>query len=130
MSTKYRVSFAKEKNEYAEIKKHNKTLNFNSIASYHASKNMNDKYIENPDKYFGHIWTSWYDFLQIDTSKFIQDKDEWVKFCKDKNVLTVEDYYNLCKIYKNLPLNPVEFYRFYTNLGHELEWKIKRRYYF
>ncbi len=60
---KYRVSFAKEKKEYIEIKKHNKTFNFNSIQSYMNSRESNPKFIQNPQEYFGHIFISWYDFL-------------------------------------------------------------------
>ena len=126
MSSNYRISFVKEKNEYINLKNHNKNFNFISIENYMNSKEINKKYIETPEQYFGHIWTNWYDFLQIDTSNFIQDKDEWIKFCKEKNVLSVNDYYALCVTYNNLPKEPAEFYKFYTNLGNELDWKYKR----
>lgn len=126
MSSKYRISFVKEKNEYIKLKNHNKNFNFISIDNYHSSKNINEKYIENPQEYFSHIWTNWYDFLQVDTNNFIQDKDDWIKFCKEKNVLSVNDYYILCNIYNNLPREPAEFYKFYTNIGNELDWKYHR----
>ncbi len=120
---KYRISFAKERNEYKKIKNYNKTLNFVSVDSYINTKEINDQYIENPKEYFGHIWTNWYDFLQVDTSIFIQDKNDWKNFCQNNNVLTVKDYYDLCDIYKQLPREPSQFYIGYTNLGHELGWK-------
>ena len=129
MSSKYRISFVKEKKEYIKIKKYNKTFNFNSIRSYHESKNINNKYINHPNEYFGHIWTNWYDFLQVDISHFIQDKDDWIKFCKEKNVLSVNDYNDLCNIYNKLPFEPSEFYRFFTHLGDELDWDYLRRKY-
>ena len=127
MSSKYRISFAKEKKEYIEIKKYNKTFNFNSIRSYDESKNINNKYINQPDEYFGHIWTNWYDFLQVDTSHFIQDKDDWIKFCKEKNVLSINDYYILCNIYNNLPREPAEFYIGFVSIPIELGLYTKRR---
>ena len=82
-----------------------------------------------PNEYFGHIWTIWYDFLQVDISHFIQDKDDWIKFCKEKNVLSVNDYNDLCNIYNKLPFEPSEFYRFFTHLGDELDWDYLRRKY-
>jgi hypothetical protein len=123
---KYRISFVKEQNEYAKLKEYNKTLNFNSIDDYINTKETNKKYIEDPKEYFGHIWTNWYDFLQIDTSIYIQDKHEWKKFCQNNNVLTVKDYYNLCDIHKQLPRSPNKFYIGFTNLGYELGWKFPR----
>lgn len=127
MSSKYRISFVKERNNYIKLKNHNKNFNFISIGNYHSSKNINEKYIENPQEYFGHIWTNWYDFLQVNTSNFIQDKDDWVRFCKEKNVLSVNDYYILCETCDNLPKEPAQFYKFYTNLGNELDWKYSHR---
>ncbi len=123
MSSKHRISFVKEKNEYIKIKNHNKNFNFISIDNYNSSKNINEKYIENPQEYFGHIWTNWYDFLQVNTTNYIQDKDDWIKFCKEKNVLSPDDYYILYNIYNELPHDPDEFYRFFTNMWNELDWK-------
>lgn len=122
MSKKYRVSFAKERKEYKEIKEYNKTLNFDSIQSYINSKELNTKFIQDPREHFGHIFTNWYDFLQVDTSNFIQDKNHWVEFCKEKNVKSLDDYYNLCNIYNFLPKEPGEFYKGFTNFHFELDW--------
>ena len=123
-----RISFRKEKREYEDIKAYNKTFNFDSIQSYINSKDINSKYIQNPKEYFGHIFTNWYDFLQVDTTNFIQYKHEWIKFCKEKNVKSLEEYYNLCEIYEQLPKNPVEFYNNFISIGYELDWYNKRRY--
>ena len=32
-------------------------------------------------------------------SEFIQDKDNWINFCKEKNVNSLEDYNELCKLH-------------------------------
>jgi hypothetical protein len=100
----------------------------NDIKSYKIWSKQEDFPIflpKAPNRVFAN-WTNWYDFLQVDTNNFIQDKDDWIKFCKEKNVLSVNDYYILCNIYNNLPREPAEFYKFYTNIGNELDWKYHR----
>ena len=37
------------------------------------------------------MWSNWYDFIGIDTKKFIQDKNKWIKFCKEKNVKSLDN---------------------------------------
>lgn len=125
---KFWLKYEKKEKEYEEIKKHNKTFNFESIESYMDSKEINKKYIDDPRDHFGNIFRSWYDFLQIDTSNFIQDKNEWITFCKNNNVKSLDNYYNLCKIHNNLPRMPNEFYNNFTNMGNELNWYTRRRY--
>ena len=80
-------------------------------------------YINNPDTYFilNGVWKNWYHFLNIDTSIFIQNKNEWVQFCKDNNVLSINDYNDLCNKYKQLPRNPKEFYNNFNNILNELD---------
>ena len=84
---------------------------------------------KDPKTYFRtkYVWTNWYDFLGVDTKKFIQSKQEWIKFCKDKNVSTLEDYEDLCKECDKLPPHPGDFYDDFTNVGNELEFKRQRR---
>ena len=84
---------------------------------------LHKQYIENPDKYFKEngVWTNWYEFLGLDTTKFIQTKKEWIKFCKEKNAKNVDDYKKLCKEYGDiLPQNPSDFYKGFTNIKNEL----------
>ena len=67
-----------------------------------------------PKDHFGSVFINWYDYLGIDTSNFIQNKNDWINFCKEKNVKSLNDYYNLCEIHNFLPRNPVEFYKDFT----------------
>lgn len=127
MSTKYIISFAKERKEYREIKKHNKSYNFDSVQSYMNSKEVNPKFIQDPREHFGHIFTNWYDFLQVDTSNFIEYKHDWIKFCESKNVKSLNDYYELCKLHKELPINPSDFYIGFVSIPIELGLYTKRR---
>ena len=51
--------------------------------------------------------------MNIDTSVFIQDKDEFVKFCIEKKI-NKNNYNENCKIYNCLPNIPDYFYKDFT----------------
>jgi hypothetical protein len=66
--------------------------------------------------------------MGIDTSNFIQDKNNWIKFCKENNVKSLTDYNNLCKLNELLlPANPADFYKEFSNIIKELEINKNRR---
>ncbi len=118
-----------DEDEYNYIKSINKELNINSIYDYNQKKDIHKYFIEDPETYFRRkgIWRNWYDFLGIDTSIFIQNKEDWIKFCKEKNIINLEIYYENCKIYKELPLYPDIIYRNFSNINNELGEKKYRR---
>jgi len=120
-----------EEDEYNYVKQLNKELNIQSKEEY-ATKETKDKhihYIDNAEEYFKSncVWTNWYDFIGVDTKKFIQDKNDWINFCKEKNVKSLDDYNELCKLNKNLPINPGDFYIEFSNLSFELKLNRSRR---
>ena len=111
----------------------NKELNIQSKEEY-ASNEIKDKhinYIDDAENYFKSkcVWTNWYDFIGVDTKKFIQDKNVWVQFCKEKNVKSLDDYNELCKLYDSLPRDPIDFYIGCLDIDVELEFDTKRRTY-
>ena len=132
-----------EQDEFNYIKQLNKELNIQSKEEYaeQITKNKHKNYIEKPEEYFKSkgVWTNWYDFMGVDTNKFIQDKNDWINFCKDKNVKSLEDYNKLClyeedaynkqksELYKIIPRNPLDFYIGCLDIPIELEFKTKRR---
>lgn len=123
---------SEEEDEFNYIRQLNKELNIQDKEDYTNNLSIKEKhkmYIENPEKYFRlkGVWTNWYDFMGVDTKKFIQDKNDWINFCKNKNVKSLDNYKNLCKIYKKLPKNPEDFYIGFTNISCELGLYIKRR---
>ena len=65
--------------------------------------------------------------MGVDTTKFIQDKNDWIKFCKENNVNSLIDYKNLCKLNEILPANPADFYIDFISISIELELVTKRR---
>ena len=66
--------------------------------------------------------------MGTDTTKFIQTKDEWKKFCKKLNIKSVGDYEKACELNINLPKYPDEIYKDYIgNMQSELEFNIRRR---
>jgi predicted helicase len=120
-----------EQDEYNYVKELNKELNIQSKEQY-ADKVIKDKhknYIVNPEEYFKlkGVWSNWYDFIGVDTTKFIQDKNDWIKFCKEKNVNSLEKYKELCKIYEILPFNPEDFYVGCLDIDIELNFEKPRR---
>jgi predicted helicase len=127
-------NFSEEQDEFNYVKQLNKELNINNKEDYCKEfvKTYHEKYIEyikNPEEYFKlkGIWTNWYDFMGIDTSQFIQDKNDWIKFCKENNVKSLMDYNNLCKLNEILPNNPADFYKEFSNIIKELEINKNRR---
>lgn len=111
-----------ELNEYNLVKCHNKELNIKSKEEYIKNKNIHEFYIENAEEYFTKncVWTNWYDFIGYETDIFIKTKEEWIKFCKEKSVKSLKDYDKLCYEYKELPKNPCEYYKEFTNILNEL----------
>ena len=120
-------NYESELHEYYDyMKERNKNLNISSKSEYIASFSESD-YLENPHKYFKLTWTGWYDFLGVNTKNFIQMKDEWIKFCKEKNVKSVDNYNKLCMEYHQLPREPSELYLGFTNICNELGLFSRRR---
>jgi hypothetical protein len=115
--------YSEEEDEFNYVRELNKQLNIQS------KENYTNEYIKNPEEYFKlkGVWTNWYDFLGVDTKKFIQDKNDWINFCKENNVKSLDDYKELCKIYEKIPMNPLDFYIGCLDIPIELEFKTKRR---
>lgn len=121
---------SEEQDEYDYVKEINKSLNIKSKEEYITEeiKNKHENYIENPFSYFylKAFWKNWYDYLGIDTNKFLKTKEEWKIFCEEKNVKSLEDYDELCKEYDFLPQEPEDYYTKFSNIKNELGL-IKRR---
>jgi predicted helicase len=123
--------YSEEQDEFNYIRQLNKELNIQSKEEYNnkitQSKHIN--YIENAEEYFRKncVWTNWYDFMGIDTNKFIQSKNDWIDFCKEKNIKSIEEYKEQCIIYTELPQNPADFYIGFVTIPIELGLEKKRR---
>lgn len=113
-----------KKESYDMIQKFNKQLRIISKNQYLESRNIHPKYIGDPTIYFKEHWTCWYDFLGVDITLYPKTKYEWIQLCKNKNILTWNEY----KIKKDnsLPENPSEIYEDYTNWDKEfgIEYEI------
>lgn len=120
--------FTEEQDEYYYIRSLNKALNLKSKEEYVICKDRHYNFIENAEEYFIHkgVWKDWYDFLGTDTSLFIQSKQLWIEFCKNKKIKTLCDYNKCCDIYDVLPRNPSDFYNDFTNFNNELGITIRR----
>ncbi len=121
--------FTEEQDEYNYVRSINSTLNIQSPEEYIQKKNIHCNFIDLPEEYFKSkgVWNNWYDFLGVDTAKFIQSKQEWINFCKEKNINSLEDYNRNCHIYLCLPMSPLHFYKDFTNISSELKVNRNRR---
>lgn len=121
--------FSEEQDEYNYIRQLNRELNIQSKEEYIEKRLDHKMYIPQPDNYFCNkgVWTDWYDFIGVDTSQFIQSKQNWINFCKKNNVSSMNDYETLCNKYKELPMNPGDFYTHFSNIHNELGLYTKRR---
>jgi superfamily II DNA or RNA helicase len=106
------------KEKYSLVRQHNKDLGLNSKTDYHENKGNHPIYIEDPRSYFKDWWVSWYEFLGVDTSAFPNTKTEWVCVCKERGILTWEQYKTTAAT--DLPTNPSEFYEDFTNWDKEM----------
>ena len=71
-----------------------------------------------PEEYFTKtgMWNGWYPFMGIDTSIFLDTKEKWVQFCKQH----ITDYESQSRDYPQLPRDPCDFYKDFTNIDNEL----------
>jgi predicted helicase len=109
---------SEEQEEYNYIKELNKENNIKTKEEYIK---CNTKYTQDYFQKNG-VWTNWYDFLGINTDKFLSTKSLWVSFCEEHDVQSLEDYDELCKKYNCLPVIPSDFYKFFTNILNELKY--------
>ena len=122
---------SEELDEYNYIQILNKELNIQSKEEYSSNeiKLKHSNYIDNADDYFKTrgVWTNWYDFIGLNTNKFIKTKEEWKEFCVKLGINSLERYKEETKIHECLPKSPVDFYQDFTNISLELGFNIKRR---
>jgi len=116
-------SVSEEQDEFNYIQQLNKELNIQSKEDYVKFKDvLGENYIDKPEEYFKSkgVWKNWLDFLGIDTSLFISNKQEWFSLCKQLNISSLEDYKNAASINERLPMNPGDFYINFTSISREL----------
>ena len=122
-------TFTEEQDEYNYVRSINLTLNIQSPKEYIEKRDIHANFIELPEEYFKSrgVWNEWYDFMGVDTLKFIQSKQEWINFCKEKRCKSLDDYNICCDKYDVLPKEPACFYKDFTNIPCELGFNRNRR---
>jgi predicted helicase len=122
--------FTEEQDEYNYVRSINSSLNIKSKKEYIERKDNHNHFIAYPEEYFKSkgVWNNWYNFMGVDTIKFIQSKQDWINFCKEKSIKSLDDYYMNCEEHDILPKEPDELYSHFTNIPCELKFnKIRRR---
>lgn len=123
-------NFTEEEDEYNYVRSINSSLNIKSKKEYIQCKDNHNHFIDFPEEYFKSkgVWNNWYDFMGVDTTKFIQSKQDWINFCKEKKIKSLNEYYMSCEEHDILPKEPDEFYSHFTNILSELGFnKVRRR---
>jgi len=107
------------KEQYGLIRAHNIEMGIQSRIDYEERAAEHPKYIEHPEEYFKDYWVSWYHFLGVDTSLFPPTKQEWVRRCRELELLRWDDYREKRPV--DMPSNPREMYdRDFTNWDNEI----------
>ena len=121
--------FTEEQDEFNYVKSINASLNIQSKKEYIERKDSHSNFIASPEEYFKSkgVWNNWYDFMGVDTTKFIQSKQEWINFCKENNIKSLDNYYVACEEHNVLPKEPADFYKDFTNIPTELGFNRNRR---
>jgi len=121
--------FTEEQDEYNYVRSINLTLNIKSKKEYIQQQDTHSNFIASPEEYFKlkGVWNNWYDFMGVDTTKFIQSKQERINFCREKSIKSLDDYYIYCEEYDILPKELDEFYSHFANIPNELEFNRSRR---
>jgi len=121
--------FTEEQDEYNYVRSINSILNIKSKKDYNQHQEIHSNFIAYPEEYFKSkgVWNNWYDFMGVDTTKFIQSKQEWINFCKEKGIKSLDEYYIYCEKYDILPKEPADFYKNFTNIPSELQFNRTRR---
>ena len=98
-----------------------KEMNFKTVQEY-LNKDFQDK-IKDADSHFYKIWINWFDYLSIDTSKWIKNKNDMIKYCKENNITNTKEYYANISNHACLPSEPQYLYNNFTNLINELGYR-------
>jgi hypothetical protein len=65
--------------------------------------------------------------MGVDIEKFIQSKEDWINFCREKNINSLDDYFRSCEIYDVLPKEPGDLYVNFSNIPKEVGFNAFRR---
>ena len=97
--------------EYNTAKYHNSNHHIKSKLQYIEMFEQLDL-IPNPEIKFESLWIDWYDYLNIDKTKYKISFNEWLQICSNNNIQTYEQYIDKFSSDDNMPLMPQELYRF------------------
>lgn len=102
--------------KYHVIRNINRELGLKCKMNYLESK-VHPAFVPDPKKYFEGCWTSWCDFLGIDTTSFPPTKSDFHQTCQERGIRSWGDYQQ--KRDSTLPEHPDEFYADWTSPSEE-----------
>jgi hypothetical protein len=102
------------KTEYQILKEKMKKLKIKNKGEYKEYANKHKLEINPEQKYINHGWKNYYDFLNIDISKYPKTLDELKNICKKYDLNNI-DKYNKKILKYNLPDMPEEIYKNFSS---------------
>lgn len=99
----------KLKAEFESLKKKVSKKKFSSMKEYIEWAKKYDYELE-PQVKYSKLWINTYDFLSIDTSKYV-DKNKFKKICLKFDITDIKNLNKIAGVYSNIPHDPCEFYR-------------------
>lgn len=109
---KQKIKITEEEVEKVKFIKLKKRVRCKKIKNKTKYKNYAEKYnlVKNPEiVYRNHGWINYYDFLNIDTSSYPENKNEFIDKCNKYGICDINMYHKYCDSYK-LPCMPDELY--------------------
>lgn len=102
----------KFKIEFERLKNLIKDKNLNNMKAYEKYVTQH-KLILNPKELYNKYWINYCDFLNIDTNKFIKNKDKIREICKKYNIQNKQDFQDLvfASNKTRIPEDPCEYYK-------------------
>lgn len=93
--------------------------NFKNLIEIWKNYALKKNLLTEPNITYNKFWKGWYDFYQIDVSKFPKTKKEWLNKCK-KIKANYKNYKKLILKFDYLPEIPEDIYQDFKNLKNEL----------
>lgn len=112
-------SLTKLMNEFNYMKELIKFNKINTIQKYKIFESKNPELITSPEKHFELIWEGWYNYLDIDTSKFLT-LERWIDKCNELKITSLDDYEKKSPMYEYLPDEPDQYYKPFRGIEREL----------
>lgn len=106
-----------KKIKYIDVVSENKRLQISCTEEYKTLRIQTEHacYIDDPHTTFKDEWTTWCDFLGVDTTKYPATMEEFKQSCMDKDITDYSKYMEYVETHDDMPKYPTQMYSKFTN---------------